>query len=256
MRLLFVFILLVMMAGTGKAEHLWLNDIRVDEYNMTWNYNETFTGADSIQYRMSIDTGLGNNDSFISAWELLKADREMRKDLRGSIDKELDVRINNQTSGIEVIEVDSSLSPETIGNTHSTDAIVNRYSVFYRFKESILNAESVWFLGQAKSQVTIVLPVGVDAVNISGMNNISRNITEHVEISGSFKEITKERGEITLYLAKNTSYWIPEINVSITPAANTTKPLTDVLSTIRNASVIIAGAVIILLIYVFKVKRG
>ncbi len=255
MRFLLIFILIAMTAGTGSAEHLWINDIKVSEYNMTWNYNETFTGADSIAYRMNIDSGLGNNDSFIGAWELLKADREMRKDLRSSIDKELDVRINNQTSGIDVVEVDSGLSQETIGNTHSTDAIVNKYSVSYRFKDSILNAGSIWFQGQAKSPITIAMPAGVDVINISGMNNVSRNITDHVEVTGSFKEITKDRGEIILYPVKNSSYKIPEINVSTPPAVNSTEPLKDAVSTIRNLSIIGAGTVIILLIYIFKVKR-
>ena len=268
MKLFLALVAIAMSAGTGSAAHLWANNITVNEYNMTWSYNETFTGADSIAYRMGIDLGLGNNDSFISAWELLKADQQMRKILKSAIDRELDIRINNRTDGAEVLDVDSTLSPDAIGNTHSMDAIVNRYNVTYRFKESTLNASSIWFLGQANSSVTIVMPAGVDVVNSSGMNNVSKNVTNHSEITGFFKGITMERGEITLYLTKNTSYKVPDINVlsnaslnvtSSVPTENLTMNFTssvkEITSKARNATIIIAAVVIIVLIYVFKVKR-
>jgi hypothetical protein len=264
MRFFLTLVAIAMTAGAGSAEHMWVNNISVNEYNMTWSYNETFTGADSIAYRVSIDSGLGNNDSFVSAWELLNADREMRKILKSSIDKELDVRINNGTGGVEVLDVDSTLSPDAIGKTHSMDAIVNKYNVTYRFKEGILNASSIWFLGQANSSVTIVMPPGIDVVNSSGMNNVSKNVTNHSEITGLFKGMTMDRGEITLYLAKNTSYKVPEINVSSNVTSplptenlteNFTKSTKEVTSKARNATIIIAAFVIIVLIYVFKVKR-
>jgi hypothetical protein len=265
MRLFLALVAIAMSAGTVSAAHLWVNNITVNEYNMTWGYTETFTGADSLAYRVSIDSGLGNNDSFVSAWELLNADREMRKSLKSAIDKEQDVRINNMTGGVEVLDVDSTLSPDAIGKTHSMDAIANRYNVTYRFKENILNGSSIWFLGQANSPVTIVMPPGVDVVNSSGMNNVSKNVTNHSEITGLFKEITMDRGEITLYLAKNTSYKVPDINASTNitspvPTENLTMNLTsstkEVTSKARNATIIIAAVVIIVLIYVFKVKRS
>jgi len=260
MRFFLALFLIVLTTGVSNAERLWINTIVVNDTGMIWNYNETFTGSDAIMYRINLARGLGDNDSFISAWELLKADKDIRKNLRSSIDNEQDVRINNETSEVEVVEVYSTLSPETIGITHSSETIANKYSVSYWFKESILNAESIWFLGQANSSVTFVMPAGVDIINISGMNNLTKNITDHEEITGSFKEITRDRGEITLYLGKNTSYRIPEINVSnisSTPGntTNNTKPLKDVLTNIRNISIVGLGAIIILLIYVFRVRR-
>ena len=260
MRLFVALFLIVLTTGVSNAERLWINTISVNDTGMTWNYDETFTGMDAIMYRINLDRGLGDNDSFISAWELLKSDKETRKTFRSSIDNEQDVKINNETSGVDVIEVYSTLSPATIGKTHSTETIANKYSVSYRFKESILNAESIWFLGQAKSPVTFIMPAGVDVVNASGMNDFKKNITDHEEITGYFKDINKDRGEIILYLAKNASYRIPEINVSnisSTPdnTTNNTKPLKDVLINIRNISIVGLGAIIILLIYVFKVLR-
>lgn len=271
MRFFLALVIIAMSAGAGSAGHLWMNNITVNDYNMTWSYIETFTGADSIAYRVSIDSGLGNNDSFVSAWELLNADRETRKNLKSAIDKELDVRINNMTGGVEMLDVDSTLSPDAIGKTHSMDAIVNRYNITYRFKENILNASNIWFLGQANSPVTMVMPPGVDVVNSSGMNNVSKNVTNHSEITGFFKGMTMDRGEITLYLAKNASYKVPEINVSSdinNVSSNVTSPVPtenltinftssakEITSKARNVTIIIVAIVIIVLIYVFKVKR-
>lgn len=266
MKLLFVLVLVAMSAGTGAAERMWVNNITVNEYNMTWGYNETFSGIDSIAYRISIDSVIGNNDSFISAWELLKADREMRKGLSESIGNEQDVRINNSTGGIQMLDVDSALSPETIGRTHSPDTIVNKYNVTYRFKDSVLNASSIWFLGEANTSVTIIMPPGIDVINISGMRNFSlNNDTGHSEISGIFATVSKERGEIALALARNTSFRPPQINVSNTTspavnatesaAGNFTRPVKELSSKIRAATIVIAGAAIITLIYIFKLRR-
>ena len=266
MRHTFVFLTLILIALTaveGSAERNWVNNITVDENNMTWGYTETFTGADSLRYRVGIDTESGNNDSFITAWELLKLDKEMRKRLRSSIDSEFDVRINNETAGIEVVDVDSVLSPGIIGKTHIGDTIVNRYKVTYRWKGSILNARSIWFLGQAKSPVTVIIPAGVDVTNISGMDNVTKIISDHVEITGAFRgvseDVSENRGEITLYLEKNTSNGVkPDVNVTATlprMSENATKPMTRVVSKIRDGSILGAGVVIILLIYVFKVKK-
>jgi hypothetical protein len=260
MRLLLGLFLILLTTGVSNAERLWINTISVNDTGMTWNYNETITGMEAIIYRINLDRELGDNDSFINAWELLNADKEIRKTLRSSIDNEQDVKINNETSGVAVVEVYSTLSPEIIGKTNSSETITNEYSVSYRFKESILNAKSIWFLGQAKSPVTFIMPVGVDVVNANGIDNFKKNITDHEEIMGSFKDLNKDRGEIILYLAKNASYRIPEMNVSnVSSTPNntnkTTKPLNDVLTTIRNISIVVLGAIIILLIYVFKVLR-
>lgn len=253
----FFFILaLFAMAGTADAEHLWVNNITVDEYNITWGYTDTFTGADSVSYRMGIDAEPGNNDGYIGAWELLKADKEMRKKFRDSIASEPDVKINNLTAGIEVIDVEAALAAGTIGKTHNTDTIVNRYSVTYRFKEGIFNATSLWFLGQANTPVTIVMPVGVEIMNISGMDNVTKNITDRTEISGFFKGMKMDRGEITLNLTWNAS--IPLHKDNITPEVTIEKvaePMTETLSKIRDASIVGVGIVIIILIYVFKVRK-
>ena len=270
MRFLAAFFLIMMTIGGVGGSTNWVNNITVNEFGMTWSYNETFSGADSIAFRMNIDSGFGDNDSFVNAWEVLLADKELRKEFRTSIEKELDVRINNETHGIYLVDVDAALSPEIVGKTHIFDMIVNKYITTYRFDKSILDAGSIWFMGQAKTHVTIVMPQGVEVVNISGMDNVTTNSTDHAEVSGFFKEISKDRGEITLTLSKNASFIKTEIkgsNASNAPNASNasnvtsilpedgTKPLFETLSWIRNLTIIVAGLVFISLIYIFKIRK-
>lgn len=258
MRLFIAFFVIALMAGAGKGGILWANNITVNESGMIWSYDETFTGIDSFGFRMNIDSGFGDNNSFVNAWEVLLADKELRKEFRDSIEKELDVRINNKTDGIYLVDVDAALSPDVLGKTHVFDTIVNRYTTSYRFETSVLNSGSIWFMGQPETPVTIVMPQGVDVTNISGVSNATINNTDHAEISGFFNEVSKDRGEITLTLSKNTSFIKTEINVSNVTLPEKTdekKPVFEMLSLIRDVSIVVVGIVIISLIYVFKIRK-
>ncbi|MDO8726443.1 MAG: hypothetical protein Q7J35_10285 [Candidatus Methanoperedens sp.] len=276
MRFLAAFLLIMMTIGGVDGSTSWVNNITVNEYGMTWTYNETFSEADSIIYRMNIDSGFGDNDSFVNAWEVLIADKELRKDFRTSIEKELDVRINNETQGIYLVDVDAALSPELVGKTHIFDMIVNKYITTYRFDKSILTAGKIWFMGQPNTPVTIVMPQGVDVVNISGMDNFTINNTDHTEVYGFFKELSRDRAEITLNISQNASFVKKEINATnATNATDATNP-TDVLNStnvnfsshdeekesmfeklswIRDTTIVAIGLVIILLIYIFKIRK-
>lgn len=262
LRLFLSLILLTSAADLAAAETRWINNITVSEYNITWGYTETFTGMDSIGYKISIDTGLGNNDSFVNAWELLKADKEARNTFKNSIEKELDIKINDQTLGIEMSDVDSSLSQSIIGKTHASDTIENRFKVTYRLKESIFNASSVWFLGEPKSPVSIILPAGIDVIDISGMDNMMKNIDSHTEVTGFFSNLSTERGEITINIAKNASYPVnyPESNITEVNTTekneNITKPASEISQKISEWSIIGIGIIFIVLIYVFKVRKN
>jgi len=263
MKILRIFLsifLIFTLTDLAASQTQWINNISINEYNITWSYTEGFSGFDSIGYRISIDSGLGNNDSFISAWELLKADKEVRKTFKSSIEKELDIRINNETSGIELIDIDSSLSQATIGKINNTDTIINKFNVTYRLKQSIFNASSIWFLGEPNSPVTVVLPAGIDVKEVTGMNNSSINTGSHTEITGFFKEMSQDRGEITLFLKKNASFvaekpGIMANDTSIGKDENISKPLSGISSKIRNWSIIGIGIIAIILIYVFKVRN-
>jgi len=260
LRIFLTIFLIFALTDLAASQTQWINNITINEYNITWNYTEGFSGFDSIGYRISIDSGLGNNDSFVNAWELLKADKEVRKMLKSSIEHELDIRINNETSGIELIDIDSTLSQATIGRTNNTDTIINRFNVTYRLKESIFNASSIWFLGEPDSPVTLVLPAGIDVKEVTGMNNSSINTISHTKITGFFKEMSQGRGEITLFLKKNASFvaekpGIMANDTSIGKDENMIKPISKTSSKIRNWTFIGIGIIVIIWIYVFKVRQ-
>jgi len=261
MKILRIFLsifLIFTLTDLAASQTQWTNNIIINEYNITWSYTESFSGFASTGYRISIDSGLGNNDSFVNAWELLKADKEIRMQFRSSIDREFDVRINNESTGIQVVDIESTLSPGIIGNIHSADEVVNRYNISYRWKDSIFNASSIWFLGQSNSPVTIILPPGMDVVNTSGINNLTKKINTRTELAGFFSPVSGDRGEITINFIKNTTTLAkPTLNATnVTNATgNVTQPVKKVASTIRNAGILAAGFVIILLIYVFKVRK-
>jgi len=263
MKILRIFLsifLIFTLTDLAASQTLWINNITVNEYNITWSYTEVFSGVDSINYKISIDSGLGNNDSFINAWELLKADTEVRKTFKSSLENEFDIRINNETSGIELIDIDSTLSQATLGKINTTDTIINRFNVTYRLSDSIFNARSIWFLGEPNSPVTLVLPDGIDVKEITGMNNSSINTVTQKEITGFFKDMSQGRGEITLHIEKNASFVAekPSIvvnNTSIGKDDNISKPFSEISSKFRKWSIFWIGIIVIILIYVFKVRK-
>lgn len=262
LRLFLALIFIISATDFAAAETRWINNITVSEYNITWGYTETFTDMDSIGYKISIDTGLGDNDSFVNAWELLKADKEARNEFKNALENELDIRINNETTGIEMTDVDSSLSQSIIGKTHVPDTIENRFKVTYKLKESIFNASRIWFLGEPKSPVSIILPAGIDVVDISGMDNITKNIDSNTEVTGFFSKLSKERGEITINITKNASYQVNFSKSNITEVnttennENITKPASEISQKIREWSIIGIGIIFIVLIYVFRVRKN
>src|SRR5659263_206406 len=119
--ILLSFFLIFSIIDPATSQTQWINNITVTEYNITWSYTERFSDMDSIVYKISIDSALGNNDSFVNAWELLKADKEVRTSFKSSLENEFDIRINNETSGIELVDIDSTLSQATIGKINTTD---------------------------------------------------------------------------------------------------------------------------------------
>lgn len=261
-RIFLSLILFFSVTDLASAETIWINNITVNEYNVTWGYTETFTGMDSIIYRISIDSVLGNNDSFVNAWEVLKADKEARKKFRDSIENEPDIRIDNGTSGIELIDVDSSLSQSIIGKTHSLDTIENRYNVTYRLKDSIFDSSSIWFLGEPKSPVTINLPAGIDVVDISGMDNVTKMTNSYIQVNGNFSEISQGRGEITINITRNATNAVNYSNSSIINVItaeekeNLTKPASEISRKITDWTIVGIGIIFIVLVYVFKVRKN
>lgn len=264
LRIFLSIILLITATDLSAAESQWTNNITVSEYNISWSYTEIYTGVDSLTYRTNLDLKIGNNDSFINAWELLKTDRNARKKFKEAVGNELDIRIDNETSGVEMIDVNSSLSQDIIGKTNISDTIENRFDVTYRLKESIYNTSSIWFLGEPASPVTIILPIGIDVLGISSFDNETEEIGSLIRIRGYFSNLSNRRGEITVNIIKNASYRInytdAENNVTeiLSPEKNESMagPAFEISNKIRKWSIIGIGIVFIVLIYVFKVRKN
>jgi len=262
LRIFFSIILLFTVTGLATAETQWINNITINEYNISWGYTEVLTDLDSIAYRMNLDSTIGNNDSFINAWELLKADQDARKKFKNDIEKEPGIRINNETSGIELIDVNSSLSQAIIGKTNISDTVENRFGITYRLKESIYNASSIWFLGEPESPVTIILPAGIDILGISGIDNETGNTGSNTKITGYFSNLSNRRGEITVNITKNASYTVNSPESNLTEATsnesneNITKPASEISKKIREWGIVGTGIVFIILIYFFKIRKN
>ena len=216
---LFLFFILPGVTGAG---HVWENNITVEEHGMVWDYNEEYDGSDSIFFKTHIDADLGNNDGFVSAWELLKTDVKMRESMYTSIMKNMDVKINNSAGAIHVVDVDSSICYETLGKTHESAHLTNCYHVIYSFDDSLLNLGSnIWFLGEPDTNVTIVMPFGVDIVSTDGIENATIIVQNNsAVISGTFGFV----GEITIGYAQNMSWdrISPECEANMTAAPDPT----------------------------------
>jgi hypothetical protein len=195
---LFSFFILPEVAGAG---YVWENNITVGEHGMVWNYKEVYDGSNVIFFKIHIDAELGNNDGFVSAWELLKTDSKMRESMHASIMKDMDVKINNSARAIHVVDVDSSICCETLGKTHESGHITNCYHVMYSFDESLLNlGDNIWFLGEPETNVTIIMPVCVDVVSTEGIENATITVKNNSAlISGTFDFA----GEITIGYSEN-----------------------------------------------------
>lgn len=246
----------------AAAETKWINNITVNEYNITWGYKETFTGLDSRNYRINIDSKIGNNDSFINAWELLKADKEERKTFKSSLENETDIEIDNGTYGIELMDIDSLLSQTIIGKVNINDTIENRFNITYRLSARIFDSSSIRFFGKQGSPITIIFPEGIDIISISGMDNESKNIDTIARIEGYFPNKSKERGEISINFKNNESFFFNKSQNNITETAtpekseNITEPAANVSRIINKWSIAGIGILLIALIYFFKVRHN
>lgn len=208
------FFILPDVAGAG---YVWENIITVGEHGMVWNYNEEYEGSNAIFFKTHIDAELGNNDSFVNAWELLKTDVEMRKLINSSIMKNMDVNINNSAEAIHVLDVDSSICCETLGKTNESTHIINCYNVIYSFDDSLLNlGNNIWFLGEPETKVTIVMPAGVDIISRDGIENAIITMQNNSSvISGTFDFV----GEITIEYAENITWNINHLGYEVNTTA-------------------------------------
>ncbi|MEA1985054.1 MAG: hypothetical protein U9N13_05320 [Euryarchaeota archaeon] len=199
---------LLLFAVPACAGITWENNITVRDNGMTWTYEEEYRDTVSLLYRNYIDSGIGNNDSYVSAWEVLMVDCATRKKLHDSIIKEMDVEMDNSSKGIHVTGVDAEISHDVLGRTTKTDPIGNTYLIEYAFDTSpFVEGANISFRGEPWSNVTIAIPDDVQIRTSQGVENRTRvsgnNLTAIKGVFGSAGSIIVTFGDVCFHTTKN-----------------------------------------------------
>jgi hypothetical protein len=183
---LFTFVLIFLILSQPALAYDWDNDIIVRSDSMSWTYTETYSGNHSVLFKVLIDSELGNDDGFVSAWELLKVDVKSRKTFFNSISKDLDVGVDNSSDFVHITSVESSFSSELVGPVSLSKNIVNVYEVNYLFADILPSNGSIWFRGEPGSNVTISFSEEFIANSTNGIDNLSTNLTNTSTLVGVF----------------------------------------------------------------------
>ena len=172
--LLGITIFAALVTGSASAEYNWSNQITIHLDGMEWQYTEELSGMDTYVFKYDIDNRQGNKDDFVSTWELMKADKRMRGRFRDAIEREMDVKIDNSSLGIEVLDIDASLSRNALGKVESMTELTNTYRVTYSFPAGMLeNGSTIWFLGEPGSVLSVNFPEGTQIISTKGIDNVS-----------------------------------------------------------------------------------
>ncbi len=188
----------------------WENDIDIGHDSMSWVYTESYSDNHSLLFKVLIDSELGNNDNFVSAWELLKVDVKSRKTFFESISNEMDVRINNSSDGISIKSMESSFSSELLGPVTSPAHVVNIYEVHYSFSSILPSAGNIWFRGEPGSNVTIKVPENIEIRGSHGIDDVTTINTSNSSISGIFDKEGKASIEFAEKESYSAEYGMPE----------------------------------------------
>ena len=173
----------------------WENNITVDTHGMEWKYTEQYTEDNFLFYKSYIDSGEGNDDGYVSAWELLKIDSITRESFYDSIMDEMDVKINDSSSSVHLQEIEASISENALGRVYKSGEATNYYKVIYSFDESLAElGTNIWFLAEPESNMTITFPAGIDVTSAEGIENtttlVHNSTTTLVGIVGFEGKIT------------------------------------------------------------------
>lgn len=212
---------IVLLSTPAFAGFNWENNITVGNDGMTWRYTEQYTEDNFVFYKSYIDVDLGNDDDYVSAWELLKVDSITREAFYDSIINDMDVKINNSSTGIHLSEIDSSISEDALGKVYRRGEVTNYYKVMYSFDGSLTElGTNIWFLAEPETNMTITFPAGIEITSIEGIENTTTTV--HNRTTTLIGTIGFE-GEITIGYAENvtlkTSAPEPDGNVTSIPDA-------------------------------------
>ncbi len=184
-----IIIFAALVTGSASAEYNWSNQITIHLDGMEWQYTVKLSDMDSYVFKYDIDNRQGNKDDFVSTWELMKADKRMRERFRDAIEGEMDVRIDNSSLGIEVLDIDASISKNALGPVKSMTELTNTYRVTYSFPGGLLeNGSTIWFLGEPGSLLSVNFPEGTQIISTKGIDNVSIRTSD---LSGRFGAINE-----------------------------------------------------------------
>lgn len=184
-----IIIFAALVTGSASAEYNWSNQITIHLDGMEWQYTEELSDLDSYVFKYDIDNKQGNKDDFVSTWEMMKGDKRMRERFRDAIEGEMDVRIDNSSLGIEVLDIDASLSKNALGPVKSMTELTNTYRVTYSFPGGMLeNGSTIWFLGEPGSLLSVNFPEGTQIISTKGIDNVSIRTSD---LSGRFGAINE-----------------------------------------------------------------
>lgn len=186
--LLMIIMVFLLLSVPASAAYEWNNEITVGTDDMVWEYTEKYSGERSQIFKIFIDVEFGDNDDFVSAWELLKTDVMTSRSFKESIEKNMDVRIDNSSNNVTLTGVETTMSRELLGPTNEENDIVNHYQVFYEFKTPLTeDGSSIWFQGEPDTSVTINLLSDIDFISVEGIDNESvKEDEDGTHISGEF----------------------------------------------------------------------
>jgi hypothetical protein len=194
----------VLVTGSAGAEYNWSNQITIHLDGMEWQYTEEKSEMDCYVFKYDIDDMQGDKDHFVSTWELMKADKYLRGRFKNEIEREMDVRIDNSSLGIEVLDIDASLSKNALGPVKSMTELTNTYRVTYSFQGGLLeNGSTIWFLGEPGSLLSVTFPEGTQIISTKGIDNVSISTSY---LSGRFCAINESiNGAENVSATENTS---------------------------------------------------
>ncbi|ALK06579.1 hypothetical protein SAMN02910340_02408 [Methanosarcina thermophila] len=183
------------------------NNITLERNGMTWEYHEQIAGNKAILFRNFIDMQAGNNDNFVNAWEIQKAENILRNRAREVLKTKPDVKLNDSSELVKVTDVDFWLSEEALGKVEKNSSITNSALVSYTFEKEVGEGTRVWFMGAPNSSVTITLPAGLKVERIEGLDNKSQNFENNLTVlRGNFSS----QKNITLWILDESSKAILE----------------------------------------------
>jgi hypothetical protein len=198
-----------------NAAFTWENNITVRYDTVQWEYTEMYTEGNALLYKDYIDMSLGNQDHFISAWEVLKADVKTRSTLENSIHENMDVIINGSSQSVVLTDVSSSMSSELLGSVTQVESIRNFYTTNYRLVDPLSGPRcSISFIGEKGTSLIINMPKGASVNFTEGIDNVSISTDqEFIIIRGIFSSTDKA----TVY------FYLDEIQGAVPPVARVTE---------------------------------